>query len=39
VQKKKKDGVQQKKKDGVQQKKKDDVHPQVLVEKCNNTKG
>lgn len=36
--KKKKDGVQ-KKKDGVQQKKKDDVQPQVLVEKCDNTKG
>ena len=36
---KKKDGVQKKKKDGVQQKKKDDVQPQVLVEKCDNTKG
>ncbi|XP_045089397.2 protein FAR1-RELATED SEQUENCE 5 isoform X1 [Aegilops tauschii subsp. strangulata] len=35
---KKKDGVQKKKKDGVQQKK-DDVQPQVLVEKCDNTKG
>jgi hypothetical protein len=31
--------VQKKKKDGVQQKKKDDVQPQVLVEKCDNTKG
>jgi hypothetical protein len=39
VQKKKKDGVQKKKKDGVQQKKKDDVQPQVLVEKCDSTKG
>jgi hypothetical protein len=35
---KKKDGVPKKKKDGVQQKKKDDVQPQVLLEKCTNTK-
>ena len=34
---KKKDDVQKMKKDGVQQKK-DDVQPQVLVEKCDNTK-
>nr|XP_051194488.1 uncharacterized protein LOC127307735 [Lolium perenne] len=38
VQQKKKDGVPKKKKDGVQQKKKDDVQPQVLLEKCTNTK-
>ena len=31
--------MQKNKKDGVQQKKKDDVQPQVLVEKCDNTKG